>query len=137
MEPRGYLSLSWSTASSKEQLSIGPINDLFNDEWGATDKPLTAISLKKEQAQPGRAKTFVNRFPKEDVDAQGKITQENDIKIIQEEINKERTKAESITGEYESINVIYNIKESNNKESLKNKRRKLASLKLFNYLLNV
>jgi hypothetical protein len=126
-----------STASSKEQLSIGPINDLFNDEWGATDKPLTAISLKKEQAQPGRAKTFVNRFPKEDVDAQGGITQENDIKIVQEEINKERTKAESITGKYESINVIYNIKESNSKESLKNKRRKLASLKLFNYLLNV
>ena len=127
-----------STASSKEQLSIGPINDLFNDEWGVTDKPLTAVSLKKEQAQPGRAKTFVNRFPKEDVDAQGKITQENDIKIVQEEINKERTKAESITGEYGGINVIYSIKESKrNKENLKNKRRKLASLKLFNYLLSV
>jgi len=125
-----------SVASSKEQLSIGPINDLFNDEWGVTDKPLTAVSLKKEKAQPGRAKTFVNRFPKEDIDAQGKITQENDIKIIQEEINKERTKAESITGEYGGINVIYRIKESNNKESLKNKRRKLASLKLFNYLRN-
>lgn len=126
-----------STNSSKEQLSIGPINDLFNDEWGVTDKPLTSISLKKEQAQPGRAKTFVNRFPKEDVDAQGKITQENDIKIIQEEINKERTKAESITGEYGGVNVIYKVNESNNKESLKNKRRKLASLKLFNYLQSV
>ena len=127
-----------STASSKEQLSIGPINDLFNDKWGVTDKPLTAVSLKKEQAQPGRAKTFVNRFPKEDLDAQGKITQENDIKIVQEEINKERTKAESITGEYGGINVIYSIKESKrNKENLKNKRRKLASLKLFNYLLSV
>ena len=127
-----------STTSSKEQLSIGPINDLFNDEWGVTDKPLTAISLKKEQAQPGRAKTFVNKFPKEDVDAQGKITQENDIKIVQEEINKERTKAESITGEYGGINIIYSIKESKrNKENLKNKRRKLASLKLYNYLLSV
>ena len=48
-----------------------------------------------------------------------KITQENDIKIIQEEINKERTKAESITGEYGGVNVIYKVNESNNKESLK------------------
>ena len=42
--------------------SIVPWNELFVNEWGSTDAPLVSISLKEEKYQPGRAKSYLEKF---------------------------------------------------------------------------
>jgi len=45
--------------------SIVPWNELFVNEWGSTNAPLVSISLKEERYQPGRAKSYLEKFGKE------------------------------------------------------------------------
>jgi len=45
--------------------SIVPWNELFVNEWGSTDSPLVSISLKEEKYQPGRAKSYLEKFGSE------------------------------------------------------------------------
>ena len=47
---------------ASEYASIQYINDLFTNDWGKTNKPLTSISLKEEKYQPGRAKSYLDKF---------------------------------------------------------------------------
>lgn len=42
--------------------SIVPWNELFVNEWGSTNAPLVSISLKEEKYQPGRAKSYLEKF---------------------------------------------------------------------------
>jgi hypothetical protein len=44
--------------------NIELLNDLFNDEWGETEKPLVAVSLKQAEAQGGKAKALLNKYTK-------------------------------------------------------------------------
>jgi hypothetical protein len=37
-------------------------NDLFVNNWGDTDAPLVSISLKEESYQPGRSKSYLEKF---------------------------------------------------------------------------
>jgi hypothetical protein len=75
--------------------SIVPWNELFVNNWGDTDAPLVAISLKEEKYQPGRAKSYLKKFgdkskfnlPKETLDAMSdeelkKGIEKNKIEII-------------------------------------------------------
>jgi hypothetical protein len=45
--------------------SIVPWNELFVNEWGSTNAPLVSISLKEERYQPGRAKSYLEKFGEE------------------------------------------------------------------------
>ena len=40
------------------------LNDAFNEEWGSTEAPLTAVSLKFEKAQGGKAKAYFEKYRK-------------------------------------------------------------------------
>jgi hypothetical protein len=44
--------------------NIELLNDLFNNEWGETLKPLVAVSLKQAEAQGGKAKALLNKYTK-------------------------------------------------------------------------
>ncbi len=57
--------------------NIEILNDYFNDEWGGSDKPLTAVSLKQEVAQGGKAKALLNKYTKV----------KNDYNLTTDEIN--------------------------------------------------
>lgn len=48
-----------------ETESIVPWNSLFVNEWGSTNAPLVSISLKEEKYQPGRAKSYLEKFGSE------------------------------------------------------------------------
>ena len=37
---------------------------MFNDSWGDDAKPLTAVSLKQQEAQGGKAKALLNKYTK-------------------------------------------------------------------------
>jgi len=45
--------------------SIVPWNSLFVNKWGSTDAPLVSISLKEQEYQPGRAKSYLEKFDPE------------------------------------------------------------------------
>ena len=49
----------------KETDSIVPWNGLFVNKWGNRDAPLVSVSLKEERYQPGRAKSYLEKFGKE------------------------------------------------------------------------
>jgi len=130
----GEEDLTQGTKDAREQKSINPINDLFNDEWGATINPLTAISLKDEKAQPGRAKSYVARYGKL-ADGKGDIIKSDDINQIQNLIDQQRNEIKKLNGkEFGGVKIKYSFKDTNNPENLKTKRRKLASLELLNFL---
>ncbi len=40
------------------------LNDAFNEQWGSTEAPLTAVSLKFEKAQGGKAKAYFEKYRK-------------------------------------------------------------------------
>ena len=49
----------------KETDSIVPWNELFVNKWGGKDAPLVSVSLKEQKYQPGRAKSYLEKFGKE------------------------------------------------------------------------
>jgi hypothetical protein len=55
-------------ALAKEQDNPGSfveiLNDAFNEDWGSTQAPLTAVSLKFEKAQGGKAKAYFEKYRK-------------------------------------------------------------------------
>ena len=55
-------------ALAKEQDNPGSfveiLNDAFNEKWGSAQAPLTAVSLKFEKAQGGKAKAYFEKYRK-------------------------------------------------------------------------
>jgi len=114
--------------------TIAPINQLFNNDLNQTNSPLTAISLKDEKAQPGRAKGYLERFGKEAYKLQGDVDQTSPIEDIEKEIKTYRNKFSKIKGT-DTTPIVYKQepgKKVNNPEL--NKRRKLAAFKMLDYL---
>ena len=114
-----------------EQKSIGVINDLFNDDWGTTNKPLTGISLKQEKAQFGRAGSYLKyKFGNEQT-FNPKTYKDIPYEKILELIDEEREKIQKIQGNEGGINVNY-ILNSNSKLTETQAKAKLPALKYFN-----
>jgi hypothetical protein len=67
--------------------SIVPWNELFVNEWGDTDKPLVSISLKEERFQPGRAKSYLEKFDPE-------VLKPYDLKKDEKQWDEEKYKSE-------------------------------------------
>ena len=67
--------------------SIVPWNSLFVNEWGSTDAPLVSISLKEERFQPGRAKSYLEKFDPE-------VLKPYDLKKDEKQWDEEKYKSE-------------------------------------------
>ena len=67
--------------------SIVPWNELFVNNWGDTDKPLVSISLKEERFQPGRAKSYLEKFDPE-------VLKPYDLKKDEKQWDEEKYKSE-------------------------------------------
>ena len=129
----GDLYVQLGPVNLTEDDNIELINDLFNDEWGADDKPLTAVSLKQADAQGGKAKALLNKYAsaksdynltKDEIafDNQGYI---NGIKRLRDSISK-------LVGG--NPNIEYNIEDSNLKDETRFLRGKYAALKSIEFL---
>ena len=129
----GDLYVQLGNVSLTEDDNIELINDLFNDEWGADDKPLTAVSLKQADAQGGKAKALLNKYAsaksdynltKDEIafDNQGYI---NGIKRLRDSISK-------LVGG--NPNIKYNIEGSDLKDETRFLRGKYAALKSIEFL---
>ena len=67
--------------------SIVPWNSLFVNEWGSTDAPLVSISLKEQEYQPGRAKSYLEKFDPE-------VLKPYDLKKDEKQWDEEKYKSE-------------------------------------------
>jgi hypothetical protein len=113
--------------------NIELINDLFNDEWGGDEKPLTAVSLKQAEAQGGKAKALLNKYTqaKEDYNlTKDEINYDNEEFI--QGIEELRNKIQQLVGG--NANIKYNIGNEGLKDETRFLRGKFAALKSIEFL---
>ena len=113
--------------------NIELINDLFNDEWGGDEKPLTSISLKQAEAQGGKAKALLNKY----------ANAKEDYNLTKDEINFDETKYKiGIERLRKNINqfissnkdIEYKLDDSTLKSDIRFLRGKYAALKSIEFL---
>ena len=121
--------------------SVENLNGLFNKEWGSIKRPLTAISLKQQNAQGGKAKALLSSFSKVKDDYNLTSDEiEYDIVKYQSGIKRLREKVEGLVGG--NPNIIYSVDTgelpseptSQIKDPLKWLRGKYAALKSIEFL---
>lgn len=116
-----------------EDDNIELINDLFNDEWGGDSKPLTAISLKQEDAQGGKAKALLNKYASAKTDYN--LTKDEINFDDQEYINGIKRLRDSVSKLIEgNPNLKYNIVGNELKNEIRFLRGKYAALKSIEFL---
>ena len=115
--------------------STNILNDAFNETWGGKEAPLTAISLKFEKAQGGKAKAYFNNFQAakteynlDDKEQKYKADQyKQGIERLRKEISGKAQKAE---------NIKYTLTPGKLKNDLDFLRAKYAALKAINFFFN-
>jgi len=111
------------------------LNEAFNETWGGKKAPLTAVSLKFEKAQGGKAKAYFDKFKAakteynlDDNEQKYKSEQyKQGIERLRKEINAKTKKAE---------NIKYTLVPSKLKDDLDFLRAKYAALKAINFFFN-
>ena len=111
------------------------LNEAFNETWGGKKAPLTAVSLKFEKAQGGKAKAYFDKFKAakteynlDDNEQKYKSEQyKQGIERLRKEINTKTKKAE---------NIKYTLVPSKLKDDLDFLRAKYAALKAINFFFN-
>tara|TARA_R110002167_G_scaffold219022_1_gene423679 strand:- start:791 stop:2179 length:1389 start_codon:yes stop_codon:yes gene_type:complete len=105
-----------------ETESIVPWNSLFVNEWGSTNAPLVSISLKEEKYQPGRAKSYLEKFGSEiDYNMSSEEFEYTDEQY-KNAINKYR---ENITNYFDSNQSV--VKKGNGWENFPTDRKQLQT----------
>jgi hypothetical protein len=123
-----------SSASEQENGASAAevLNEAFNETWGAKKAPLTAVSLKFEKAQGGKAKAYFDKFRKAkteynlDSDEQKYKAEQykQGIERLREKISSDVKKAENIT---------YKAGKGDLKNDIGFLRGKYAALKAINF----
>ena len=129
----GDLYVQLGAVNLTEDDNIELINDLFNDEWGGDDKPLTAVSLKQADAQGGKAKALLNKYTqaKEDYNlTKDEIGFDNQQYI--DGIEELRGKIQKLVGG--NPNIKYDIEDGGLKDETRFLRGKYAALKSIEFL---
>ena len=106
---------------------------MFNDSWGGDSKPLTAVSLKQQEAQGGKAKALLNKYTKVK-DDYNLTSDEIDFDEQQyiDGIQELRKKISSyIQG---NPNIEYKLDSNDLKSEIKFLRGKYAALKSIEFL---
>jgi hypothetical protein len=113
--------------------NIELLNDMFNDSWGDDVKPLTAVSLKQQEAQGGKAKALLNKYTKV----------KNDYNLTSDEIDfDEQQYIDGIQELRKKIssyiqgnpNIEYKLDSGNLKPDVRFLRAKYAALKSIEFL---
>ena len=113
--------------------NIELLNNMFNDSWGDNSKPLTAVSLKQQEAQGGKAKSLLNKYTKvkEDYNLTSEEIDFNEQQYISG-IQELRKKINSyVQG---NPNIEYKLDPGNLKPDIKFLRAKYAALKSIEFL---
>jgi hypothetical protein len=140
-----YVLLNQAKAKSILQLAkqqdnpgsfIEVLNGAFNEEWGSKESPMTAVSLKFEKAQGGKAKAYFEKYKKA----------KDEYNLTKDEINyKENKYIEAIQGLRKTIqskvrglkDIKYVLPAGDKLEkSIDKLRGKFAALKALNFFFS-
>lgn len=117
------------------------LNGLFVSDWGETDKPILAISLKFKDAQGGKAKDFLRKFIPEGTKDKPYLLQDKDRNLTEEEVSRAITEYRSNIRDYinkkgTDVNIQYEVPNDTHDLMMNPKRlrEKYASLKLIDFL---
>jgi hypothetical protein len=113
--------------------NIELLNDMFNDSWGEDAKPLTAVSLKQQEAQGGKAKALLNKYTKvkEDYNLTPDEIDFDEQQYIDGIQNLRKKISSYIQG---NPNIEYKLDSNNIKPEIKFLRGKYAALKSIEFL---
>jgi len=116
--------------------SIVHWNKLFVNNWGDTDAPLVSISLKEEKYQPGRAKSYLDKFGGKEIFNMGGEELKYTNKQLKDGIKNYRKKIKDIIKKkghkYDTTGDGWKSFPSTDKRL----REKYGAYKLLNYLLS-
>ena len=119
------------------------LNDLFVVNWGDTDRPIVAVSLKYKNAQGGKAKDFLKKFIETGTKGAPYNIDERDQNLTEQQVADEVTRLrDSITSQINrkatDVSIVYNtVNDTVELEQDVNKlRKKFASLKLIDFLFS-
>ena len=113
--------------------NIELLNDMFNDSWGDNSKPLTAVSLKQQEAQGGKAKALLNKYTK--VKDDYNLTSDEIDFDEQQYINGIQDLRKKISSYIQgNLNINYKLDSRNLKSDVKFLRGKYAALKSIEFL---
>jgi len=113
--------------------NIELLNDMFNDSWGDNSKPLTAVSLKQQEAQGGKAKALLNKYTK--VKDDYNLTSDEIDFDEQQYINGIQELRKKISSYIQgNPNIQYKLDSGNLKSDVKFLRGKYAALKSIEFL---
>ena len=126
-----YVQLGNTDLSGIDNIEL--LNNLFNDEWGGDDKPLTAVSLKQADAQGGKAKALLNKYTKvkEDYNLTKDEINFNNQEYISG-IKQLRSSISKLIGN--NPNIEYNVEGEDLKDETRFLRGKYAALKSIEFL---
>lgn len=131
-------------AEPNEELALGYINGIFVNTWGDTSNQILGISLKEQNAQAGKAKSFLKSMKRREgteLDSYNLTKKEDSLKIAQyyKEIGNFRNKIASQVkkhSDYFTYTVDKDAFQKNNKAKVYDyTRAKYAALKMMYYLL--
>ena len=113
--------------------NIELLNDMFNDSWGDNSKPLTAVSLKQQEAQGGKAKALLNKYTK--VKNDYNLTSDEIDFDEQQYINGIQDLRKKISSYIQgNPNIQYKLDSGKLKSDVKFLRGKYAALKSIEFL---
>ncbi|MBC8395837.1 MAG: hypothetical protein H8E16_01905 [Flavobacteriales bacterium] len=116
--------------------TIVPLNALFVNNWGDTDAPLVSISLKEEKYQPGRAKSYLDKFGGKTTFNMGKeemeFTKEQLIEGMRTYRNQVRASIVRMGYKIQEVGDGWNSYPDNDKRI----KEKYGAYKLLDYLLS-
>ena len=115
--------------------SIEVLNNAFNETWGRKKAPLTAISLKLEKAQGGKAKGYLQAIEKDKTKYNLTSNElEYDEKAYITNIKKIRKQLSQKIAETKDINYV--LEDQTLKNNIDWLRSKFAALKSINFFLS-
>ena len=143
LESTIYETLATIKANPGDAENLSLLNHLFVTDWGNTDRPIIAISLKFKNAQGGKAKDFLKKFV--DVGTKDKPynLSDNDLALNDQQIAAEVMRlrnniTEQINQKSTDVSIIFDSR--NDTVELEQDpdrlRKKFASLKLIDFLFS-
>lgn len=135
--------LTKATSEANEELAVGHLNSIFVNEWGETTNPILGISLKEQNAQAGKAKSFLKSMQRQEgteLESYNLTAAEDNLKLKEyyDLIDEMRTKVGKRAKQlqkYFTYSPDKNFQKEHKSKDFNYTRAKYAALKLLYYLM--
>tara|TARA_R110002020_G_scaffold92785_3_gene224254 strand:- start:76 stop:1677 length:1602 start_codon:yes stop_codon:yes gene_type:complete len=143
LESKIYDALATIKSKPGDVENLSLLNSLFVTDWGNTDRPIVAVSLKFKNAQGGKAKDFLKKFidvgtKDKPYNVSDKDLALNDGQIASEVMRLRGNITDQINKKSTDVGIIYDSRNDTTEleQDPDKLRKKFASLKLIDFLFS-